>query len=112
MWSRTHTNENWLAVKKSRNTYVNQLNKAKSSYYSQLISNAKGDAKKLFNMVNGLTNRVKANPLPDGYMDQELANHFSNYFYNKIKTIIDKMQHIPNYTPPIRMYQNYHALMN
>ena len=64
--------------------------------------NAKGDAKKLFNTVNGLTNRVKANPLPDGYMDQELADHFSNYLYNKIKTIRDKMQHIPNYTPPTR----------
>ena len=45
IWSRTHTNENWLAVKKSRNAYVNQLDKAKRSYYSELISDAKGDAK-------------------------------------------------------------------
>ena len=59
-------------------------------------------------MVNGLTNRVKANPLPDGYTDQELADHFSDYFYNKIKTIADKMQHILNYTPPTRdvLYQS------
>ena len=51
-------------------------------------------------MVNGLTNRVKANLLPYGYTDQELTDHFSNYFYYKIKTIADKMQHILNYTPP------------
>ena len=90
IWSRACTNENWLAVKKSRNAYVNQLNKAKRSYYSELISNAKGDAKKLFNTVNGLTNRVKANPLPDGYMDQELVDHFSDYFYKKIKQLQTK----------------------
>ena len=62
IWSMTHMNESWIAVKKSRNAYVNQLNKAKRSYYSELISNAKGDTQKLFNTVNGLTNRVKANP--------------------------------------------------
>ena len=102
IWSRTRMNESWLAVKKSMNAYVNQLNKAKRSYYSELISNAKGDTKKLFNTFNGLTNRVKANPLPEGYTDQELADHFSKYFYNKIKTIADKMNHIPNYSPPTR----------
>ena len=101
-WSRTCMNESWLAVKKSRNAYVNQLNKAKRSYYSEHILNAKGDTKILFNTVNCLTNRVKANPLPDGYMDQEVADHFSDYFYNKIKTIADKMKHIPNYSPPTR----------
>ena len=35
-------------------------------------------------------------------MDQELADHFSEYFHNKIKTIADKMKHIPNYSPPTR----------
>ena len=78
------------------------MNKAKRTYYSKLISNGKGDTKKLYNTVNGLTNRVKANLLPDGYTDQELADHFSDYFYNKIKTIADKMKHIPNHTPPTR----------
>ena len=65
IWSRSHTKENWLALKKSRNAYVNQLNEAKMTYYSELISNAKGDTRKLYNTVNGLTNRVKANPFPD-----------------------------------------------
>ena len=40
--------------------------------------------------------------MPEGYTNQELANHFSDYFYNKIKTIADGMRHIPNYIPPIR----------
>ena len=38
----------------------------------------------------------------EGYTDQELANHFSDYFYNKVKMIADGMRHIPNYVPPIR----------
>ena len=40
--------------------------------------------------------------MPEGYTDQELANHFSDYFYNKVKMIADGMRHIPNYIPPIR----------
>ena len=62
----------------------------------------KGTPKNYTIQSMALTNRVKANLLPGGYTDQELADHFSDYFYNKIKTIADKMKHIPNYTPPTR----------
>ena len=40
--------------------------------------------------------------MPEGYPNQELADHFSDYFYNKVKTIVDGMRHIPNYGPPVR----------
>ena len=38
----------------------------------------------------------------EGYTDQELANHFLDYFHNKVKMIADGMKHIPNYVPPTR----------
>ena len=40
--------------------------------------------------------------MPEEYTNQELANHFSDYFYNKVKMIVDGMRHIPNYIPAIR----------
>ena len=40
--------------------------------------------------------------MPEGYMDQELANHFLDYFHNKVRTIAEGMKHIPNYVPPTR----------
>ena len=78
------------------------LNEAKKLQFSTKISEAKGNPKKLYNTINGLTNRVNNNPMLEGYTNQELANHFSDYFYNKVKMIADGMRHIPNYIPPIR----------
>ena len=63
------------------------LNQAKKLHFSTKISEAKGNLKKLYNTINGLTNRVNNNPMPEGYTNQELANHFLDYFYNKVKMI-------------------------
>ena len=78
------------------------LNQAKKLHFSTKISEAKENLKKLYNTMNGLTNRVNNNPMPEGYTNQELANHFSDYFYNKVKMIADGKKHIPNYIPPTR----------
>ena len=40
--------------------------------------------------------------MADGYTNQELANHFLDYFLNKAKMIADGIKHIPNYIPPTR----------
>ena len=71
-------------------------------HFSTKIREAKGNLNKLYNTINGLTNRVNNNPMPEGYTDQELANHFSDYFHNKVRTIAEGMKHIPNYVPPTR----------
>ena len=63
---------------------------------------AKGDTKHLYNTINGLIKRSKTNPLPEGQSDKELADYFSEFFYNKIKKIADKLKDIPDYIPPKR----------
>ena len=78
------------------------LNQAKKLHFSTKISEAKGNLKNLYNTINGLTNRVNNNPMMERYTDQELANHLSDYFHNKVKMIADGMRHIPNYVPPTR----------
>ena len=101
-WIKTHCKTDWQAVQKACNAYVKALNQAKKLHFSTKIKEAKGNLKKLYNTINGLTNRVNNNPMPEGYMDQELANHFSDYFHNKVRTIAEGMKHIPNYVPPTR----------
>ena len=97
-WTKTHCETDWQAIQKACNAYVKALNQAKKLHFSTKISEAKG----LYNTINGLTNRVNNNPMPEGYTNQELANHFSDYFNNKVKMIADGMRHIPNYIPPTR----------
>ena len=101
-WIKTQCETDWQAVQKAHNTYVKALNQAKKLHFSTKIREAKGNLKKLYNTINGLTNRVNNNPMPEGYTDQELANHFSDYFHNKVRTIAYGMKHIPNYVPPTR----------
>ena len=101
-WIKTQCETDWQAVQKAQNAYVKALNQAKKLHFSTKIREAKRNLKKLYNTINGLTNRVKNNPMPEGYTDQELANHFLDDFHNKVRTIADGMKHIPNYVPAIR----------
>ena len=75
-WIKTCCETDWQAIQKAHNAYVKALNLAKKLHFSTKISEAKGNLKKLYNTINGLTNRVNNNPMLEGYTDQELANHF------------------------------------
>ena len=101
-WTKTHCETDWQAIQKAHNAYVKALNQAKKMHFSTKISEAKGNPKNSYISINGLTNRVNNNPMPEGYTNQELANHFSDYFHNKVKMIADGMRHIANYVPPTR----------
>ena len=50
-------------------------------------------------------NREKVNPLPDR-PSEELVAHFSDFFsdffYDRVKKIADKLKQFPNYIPPVR----------
>lgn len=49
--------------------------------------NAKGDSKKLYNLVSELTGTKSENPLPDSVADSKLADDFTDFFMNKIDKI-------------------------
>ena len=42
------------------------------------------NTKKLYNLVNNITWRVKLNPMPPGKTDLELADDFAGFFLDKI----------------------------
>ena len=81
IWNRDKNKEKWNAVIQSRKAYVKTLKVAKKDFYSDKVQQNKGNIKGLYNTVNGLINRDKENPLPEGRSDAELAEHFSNFFY-------------------------------
>ena len=66
-WTKTRCETDWQAVQKAHNAYVRALNQDKKLHFSTKISEAKGNTKKLYNTINGLTNRVNNNPMPEGY---------------------------------------------
>ena len=52
-----------------------------------LVQKAKGDTQKLYKIVNKIIGKRDQNPFPDGKSDEQLAEEFADYFYNKIVNI-------------------------
>ena len=60
------------------------------------------NAKKLYTIINNLTNNTKDNSLPKSQSDEGLANEFAQYFMSKIKSIKDTLDSHPLYKPTRR----------
>ena len=104
-WSKDESRENWTSVKAACNNYVRTLKMVKKDFYSNKILECKNNTKKLYHTIIGLVNREKVNPLPDR-PSEELVAHFSDFFsdffYDTVKIIPDKLKQFPNYIPPVR----------
>ena len=101
-WEKSRTEDNWKAVKKSRHEYCKQLKLAKKRFFTEKILSAKGDVKSLYNTINGLVKREKENPMPPNRPNHELAQHFANFFSNKVSKIADALKQYPDFVPPER----------
>ena len=55
------------------------------------VNECGNNVKKLYNLVNYLTCRNVITPSPDSESDEMLANHFVDFFIEKIKTIRDSL---------------------
>ena len=62
------------------------------------------DSKKLFNLINNLTGRVKSNPMPPGRTDETMANEFADFFLGKI----NKMRWFERISNKIEIIWNRH----
>ena len=65
VWRRSRNHETLLPFHRARNIFVNALNHKRTVHLSQLVSDAKGDSKKLFALVNILCGKKQSTPLPD-----------------------------------------------
>ena len=82
------------------------MSKAKSDYYTKLVSDTKTNPKKLWNSINQLLHGKKTSPLPDCSDTYTLANSFVNFL--RMRAVFQNGQNgqvlddnvKPNYTPP------------
>ncbi len=88
LWRRDRNNMDLRSeFKKSRNKFVGTLDSAKTSHYSDAISEASGDQKKLYSIIQSLSSGTRDNPLPTHESIQQLADDFGDYFVTKIEKI-------------------------
>jgi hypothetical protein len=77
-----------LDIYKERRNYVTYLIKnAKQKYYSDIITESKGDQKTLFKVVNQLLHKNNTSKLPTHSSKEELCNNMADYFVSKIEKI-------------------------
>ena len=65
---------------------------AKAEHYNNLIHDKKNDYREVYNTVNSLLFRKEQSPLPQAENDYVLAEQFSEYFKDKIDTIMLQLQ--------------------
>ena len=73
--------------KARRNHFEGKLHSARTDYLSKLISDANGDQKKLYRIIQSLASVKRDNPLPEHSSITQLANDFGDFFVKKINDI-------------------------
>ena len=99
VWQKYKLESNWIALKEERTQYRLMLKEAQKTTWAEKIKDCGTDAKKLYTLINNLTNNNKENPLPESQSDEGLANQFAQYFMSKIKSIRDSLDSHPLYNP-------------
>ena len=96
-WLKYKLGSGWIAYKKARNAYYSKLNANKISMLRAKNSECANDSKQLHKLVNNLTAKSVDNPLPPAQSDEDMANMFAEFFEEKILTIREHFQGIPQY---------------
>ena len=79
----------------------NLIKQAKTEYYTNLVTECGKDQKALFRVINQIQGKSKSTALPDFASEQETADKFSKFFYDKIADIRQKLDslHVPPNQP-------------
>ena len=93
----------------ARNKCRSELSNSQTRHYSDSISKAAGDQKKLYSIIASLTTIRKGTPFPPHNSIQELANDFGNFFVQKIEKIRSEIdaQNIPSADIPYSFTGDY-----
>ena len=86
-WHRLKTNNAYEEFKQAKNRYIYHIKIRKAEFYRQKIREAGSCMNKLYKILNNLTGKNNKKILPDGQNNQDLANAFSDFFENKIRTL-------------------------
>ena len=102
---KTKLEVDWTAYRKICNRYCYLLNKARTDYYTSLISDSSNDPKNLYRIESSLCNAPHEDPLPPHDDLGQLANRFNEYFFRKIELIRENVDSI-HVDPPLVHYRN------
>ena len=100
IWNRfDHQDHHWKAFTIERNRFNRMVAGAKIRANSEKVLECGHDTKKLYNLVNNITGRVKSNPMPPGRTNGDLADAFADFFLNKIIKIRNDLSECNAYSP-------------
>ena len=83
------------------------IKKAKTTYYTSIISNNAHNQKVLFKTVDKLLHRKPEKQYPAASSTIELANKFADFFSNKITTIRNELLTHPSYYTQSNQEEQY-----
>ena len=83
------------------------IKKAKTTYYTSIISNNAHNQKVLFKTVDKLPHRKPEKQYPAASSTIELANKFADFFSNKITTIRNELLTHPSYYTQSNQEEQY-----
>ncbi|KAJ8039461.1 hypothetical protein HOLleu_17189 [Holothuria leucospilota] len=99
-WLKHPTPENHGIFRSLRNKYKNHVESSKRAFIRQEFESCGNDTRQLFDTVAKITGTKNSNPLPEGVSDEQLAEDFSKYFYNKVDVLRKDLDHYPLFIPP------------
>ena len=94
-WRSTGLNVHKEIYREKKLMVVHMIKKAKTQFYKDRLSKARGDQKVLFNCVDELLNKTKSSSLPSHSSKEDLANDMADFFMEKVRKIredLDKIQ--------------------
>ena len=100
-WLRYAEDHHWKAYKRERQRYHNMIRYNKRQVYSSKVLEVKGDIKKLYQVMHGLTGNPTNTEFPSGYTKDQLVEEFASFFLDKIETIRNRFHTIPPYEPTV-----------
>ena len=98
VWFKYKQDHQWHAYKEYCNKYTTFLRSSRMMYMQNVITKIKGNSKNLYKLIAELTGSKVENPLPEDLSDEDLAEHFANFFITKIENIRNKLNNYSLYT--------------
>ncbi len=100
IWKQSPTDRNWDRYRFVHQSYQYAIHHEKCKNLSQKVLALKDNPKALYDLIDNLIGTVKDNPLPECASDQQLADRFSKFFFDKIAAIRDNLDSFATFTPP------------
>ena len=105
--------DKFLEFYRAQRTTTNILNQAEKNYFCKLVEDNHTNTKKIFAICDKLLGRNQDLPLPPGFMNEELAECFNNFFVSKIIKITDNLTANQVQLPPLLVsHENVVPCMN